>query len=352
MTRGARRGGATLVELLVALSVVALLIALVLPAVQAAREAARRTACASNLRQIGLATHLYLDAHGVYPIGRLTIYDPRYAGPDPPCTGRRVDKGPLVALLPYLEQRPLFDAINHDLSVFALENTTLHTHAVRVYLCPSDPEAGTVRLLAPGELEPMAPDPPSGRRRMMSANYSGCFGSLDVVALPAAYPDCVAPPAVRSQADGILGDSRPIRPGDVLDGLDATALFAEKAVSNARLDDPNAASKHGWWPSGNVDDSLYVAAYPPNAHRRVSRYALHALTRSAGSCHPGGLHLLTAGGSVRFIRDTIDSWPVETITGAPADARLTADGAWIDLPRPGLWQALATRSGEEAAFSP
>jgi len=58
----------TLVELLVVIGIIALLVAILLPALTAAREMARRTACASNLRQLALAVHLYAaDFQGRLP---------------------------------------------------------------------------------------------------------------------------------------------------------------------------------------------------------------------------------------------------------------------------------------------
>lgn len=58
-----RREAFTLLELLMVISIIALLSALLLPALSTAKEKGRRAACLSNLRQVAIATRLYMDDH-------------------------------------------------------------------------------------------------------------------------------------------------------------------------------------------------------------------------------------------------------------------------------------------------
>ncbi len=347
---GDRRAGFTLIELLVSVAIVSLLVALLLPAVQAAREASRRLQCAGNLRQIALATHGYADAFGALPPGRILTYDPRHAGRNPPCTSGVVDKSVHVFLLPFLEQAALYHSINHSLTILGEENVTVHAVSVGVFACPSDPESGRPRPLAEGALAPYAADPPGGRLAMSFTSYSACYGSFEVNPIPRPDTNCVVPAALAAQADGVFNDLPSVRLASIADGLSHTLFFAEKATTMFRhLDavNPRLFPRQGWWTTGNWGDTLMTTFYPINMISRVALAAGASHTLAASSLHPGGANVALGDGSVRFVRESVDSWPFDGASGRPRGASKAADGSWTNLPPQGVWQKLSTRAGGE-----
>jgi len=343
--------GFTLIEVLVVISIISLLIALLLPAVQSAREAARRARCSNNLKQVGLALHSYHDAFGSLPPGRIKSYDPRYAGPNPPCTSTIVDKSLEVFALGFMEQVAVYNAINQSLAVIGAENSTVHSIAISSFACPSDPMSGWARSLNSGALTKYGvPDP----ARMVFTSYAGSIGSLPVLAQPLPSTNCVVPGPLIAQCNGIFNDLAPIRLASVTDGLSNTIFMAEKATTilqELNALNPQYAAQHGWYITGNLGDTLITSLYPPNACDKVALAAMTAWTNSASSMHPGGLNVLMGDGSVRFIKDSIQSWPSDPITGNPAGASQNGQGAWVNLPPSGVWQALSTRAGGELVSS-
>lgn len=345
--RGSESAAFTLIELLDSISIISLLIALVLPAVQSARESARRAQCSNNLRQLGLALQHYHDALGSLPPGRMKTYDPRYSGPAPPCTSSIVDKSLEVFALQFLEQTTVYNAINQSLAIVACENSTAQRMAVSVFACPDDPMAGSARILNPGALTKYGvPDPAF----IVFTSYAGMIGSLPVLAQPLPANHCVVPGNLVAQCNGVFNDVSPIRLASVTDGLSHTIFVAEKATTvlqELNSLNPQYEAQHGWYITGNWGDTLITALYPPNACDKVAASSFTAWTNSATSMHPGGLNALMGDGSVRFIKDTIQTWPFSTISGNPAGALQNAYGAWVNLPPAGVWQALSTRNGSE-----
>jgi prepilin-type N-terminal cleavage/methylation domain-containing protein/prepilin-type processing-associated H-X9-DG protein len=120
------QSGFTLIELLVVIAIIAVLIGLLVPAVQKVRDAAARIKCGNNLHQMSLAMQHYHDNKNAFP--------PAFAKPS--------NYGWAVWILPYVEQDPLYQAINPTGTALSVNAQT--TLPLEVYTCPSDPDSGTI----------------------------------------------------------------------------------------------------------------------------------------------------------------------------------------------------------------
>jgi hypothetical protein len=261
-----------------------------------------------------------------------------------------VEKSLFLHVMPQLDNSTLFNAINHNVTIFGLENQTIRTIAISTIVCPSDPDAGQVRdgyslaLLSLGLATPSEP------YLVYYASYAGIYGSLYVNAIPTVGTNCQVAPSVLAQANGSFSDLSPIRLSSFSDGLSLTAIVTERALSPLREITDSSGSgydRYGWLIAGNWGDTLVTCFYPPNMYRKASISGNLSHFFAASSLHPGGLNLLAGDGSVRFIKDSAQSWPFDAQSGTPTGASQTGQGAWINLPASGVWQALATRNGGE-----
>src|SRR5207244_91418 len=131
-----RRSGFTLVELLVVIAIISVLVSMLVPAVQRIRAEADRTRCKNNLRQIGIALHLYHDRTGSFPPGY-------YSNSNPDGSDSGPGWGWAAYLLDDLEQDPLQKQIDFTRDISDPVNAAARTTVLPIYLCPANPAATT-----------------------------------------------------------------------------------------------------------------------------------------------------------------------------------------------------------------
>jgi prepilin-type N-terminal cleavage/methylation domain-containing protein len=155
-----RRGGFTLVELLVVMAIISLLIGLLMPAVQQAREAASRISCANNLKQITLAMHQYELNNEQLP---------------PRCIGNNGASWAVV-ILPYIEQNNLFNTWNLSLSYYQ-QNDVARLTSVPIYFCPSRRSASNALFSISGDQMWVCGDVYGLQVPGALSDYAACLGS-------------------------------------------------------------------------------------------------------------------------------------------------------------------------------
>ncbi len=339
-----RRRGFTLIELLVVIAIIAVLIALLLPAVQAAREAARRTQCVNNMKQMGLGIHNYLSTNGTFPMGASSgIYDASLV------YNVKQNLSLHVALLPFLEQTQVYNALNSNFgcedsstTLSYVINSTGTNVKISAFCCPSDPNAGV----------------PDNNNTPNTNNYYGCVGTTTTFSqigtnAPYASLNMIS---LNMPTTGLFGFQLANGIQTCVDGTSNTIAFAEAVVGNqsqqakqkrigvvnvaavqpyetldistlgvAGIQAALAACSSAWsagtgldrqrgenWAHGAMCMTLFNTVGTPNLNGDSWTYCsrigsgARADFNNADSYHPGGVNVTLADGSVKFIKNSVN----------------------------------------------
>jgi prepilin-type N-terminal cleavage/methylation domain-containing protein/prepilin-type processing-associated H-X9-DG protein len=280
--RPARRAF-TLIELLVVIAIIAILIGLLLPAVQKVREAAARMSCQNNLKQFGLAIHNYaLTNDNKFPATRVTVAgDAKFRAWTP-------------LALPYVEQDNVAKQWDFTIKWNTGTNLTVAQTNFKLFKCPSAPDGRRTTSPGPfgyGDYGTMN----AVRRRFYTANSIPNFP--------------VAGSAAGDEAPGAMSKVTDTPILAVTDGTSNTILLAEDAgrpnlFRKGQDTGTNTADGWGWADPDGVGISLDGVQAD--------------LVTTGGTCfinctndsevyafHSGGVNVLMADGSVRFVSQSI-----------------------------------------------
>lgn len=334
--RSGKVAGFTLIELLVVIAIIAILVSLLLPAVQQAREAARRTQCKNNLKQMGLAMHNYHDVFMTFPPLFMGGWNDTSIPGDGSFDNRWLISSS-IAILPYIEQKNLFEQIQGTIADPATElpypwqaEYEPWRANLSALLCPSDVLADS----ATGKSNyRYSTGRYNHRMRQIIDRYQ--WGGTPV--------------------DGIFGLAEAAKIRDIFDGTSSTILMGERVQGvnpqdvlggtglNPDMNDDSGGGvtpgnidlmvsqcqamvnpanprqfgagqffdgtpSGGRWADGRTFFSSIQTAIPPNGVSCLTdgwdgNYSL----MTASSRHTGGAQFVLCDGSVRFISENVDT---------------------------------------------
>ncbi len=322
--------GFTLVELLVVIAIIGLLLALLLPAVQSAREAARRVSCISNLRQIGMAVHMYHDANTAFPPGGVS--------PGRCCTSESKTSW-TIQILPFLDQKAVYDLYRQGETNESPANRRVRETFIPAYSCPSDIERTTPVIPDTGPASDMQLKYMPGTYRGVGGKSDGILGAWDGAwnvhkskgKLPARWR------GVFHVTDFDLGGRRfgAERFASVTDGASSTLMVGEYSTPPSTSTSPgnDPMSRRTFWAytfgSYNRSDAFSQSRTLLGDYDRCSRIGgvgeWRPCLRAWGAFHPGVFNFLLCDGSVR-------NFPVTMNTKVFADAATIAGHEVAPLP--------------------
>jgi prepilin-type N-terminal cleavage/methylation domain-containing protein len=327
------RGAFTLFELLIVLALLGLLFALLLPAVQKVREAASRTACANNLKQIGLAVHNFHDTYGRFPTSpggqdKLGGFGISYSADGAPLGPKHQTAGWAFQILPFIEQDNAYrtsdllkDESGKSVNIFPSDYPTTDLAAATGAPFPKASynidlfkEVGPVRRTPVATYYCPARRPPGVYKGVATIDYAAAHP--DKVPLPRDQGGkCLGDPIgtlLMTNPSGLHGVISAMAPkvtfASVIDGASNTFMIAEKFIRPMNYLGGEPGDRMGWAEYGGLDtcrSSSSLDGWIANPSRDRNDIA-EDQDDLFGSAHAAGINAVFADGSVHYIKYGID----------------------------------------------
>lgn len=278
MDRSTARRAFTLIELVLVIAIVGLIGSLLLTGLQMARESARRASCQNNLRQIGLALTNYEAVYGCFP---------RAVG----------DKGhgPLVAILPFVEQSQIFNRIDFEIHI---AQNSIFGEKIALYRCPStfNPEiARTDYVFNRGTTLEIYRNSPwffEEKHYPMLAQFSRGLSHTSLIA--------EACPNVSGYRPGALIE---LPKRSILTEQDSRVFIDECDAQS--WDSPRRQMENGkHWSGGGVANYYHI--FEPNYKSCANGGLWQSSLNTTNSMHPAGVNVLFADAHVELMVNGID----------------------------------------------
>ncbi|QDV46785.1 hypothetical protein Enr13x_66940 [Stieleria neptunia] len=341
-----------------------MVVGVLLPAISTPRRPHWSATCKNNLKQFGLAAQVFHSARGRLP-GYVQHYGAWRPGQDSAATDSHAAEFAsthahekvgtwVVALLPYLDEQPLYErwSLNKFPIAFGTEGPLTEGRAGVGF---NSITAATLSLMQC----PAATDPTT----VAGANHYACNAGMYASLLSPQFERSMsaANGVFNNQFPGLLpnGDAAPRGPeislDDFADGVSHTLLFTENLQALP------------WHRAGFIDaeDLILQEGHEHVSYEPTSRYAqgivwhresddpasglppvrpIHRINSTLGgraldelqmtkanahdlarpsSLHPGGVNITLADGSVRFLSETVDYRVYQSLL-APDDAQSDA----------------------------